>query len=275
MVLQKFKENGGSLMIIPSNNADLNTYNTLLNGFYNTGITQKINGQHNIVTINFSHPLYKNVFDKKVVNFQYPKVSEFYEVKTGAPQLLTYENGAPFLVGLNGFYFFTAPLSNDISNFKNSPLIVPTLYTMGINSLKMADLYEILGQEKTVDLSISLGKDQIIKLSQNGYEVIPEQKSYTNKTTLNFGSVPTKDGLYSVNENDRTLKNISFNYPRSESELRFLNTGNLSATSTSDSINSVFQSLEKENRITELWKWFIIFALLFLLVEVLIQKIFK
>lgn len=275
MVLRKFKENGGSLMIIPANNLDLNSYNSLLNGFYKTGISQKINGEHSIVTIHFSHPLYQNVFDKKVVNFQYPKVTEFYQLKTEAPQLLSYENGAPFLVGLNGFYLFTAPLSNDISNFKNSPLIVPTLYTMGINSLKMPDLYEILGQDKTVDLPVSLAKDQIVKLSQNGYEVIPEQKSYTNKTTLNFGSVPTMDGIYSVKENDRILKNISFNYSRSESELSFMDMGSLFATSTSDSINSLFQSLEKENRITELWKWFIIFTLLFLLVEVLIQKIFK
>lgn len=274
-VLQKFKENGGCLLIIPSDNIALNSYNALLNGFYKTGFYQKIKGENNIVTINFSHPLYQNVFDKKVVNFQYPKVSEFYSVKSGAPQLLTYENGAPFLIGLNGFYMFTSPLSKDISNFKNSPLIVPTLYTMGISSLKMADLYEMLGQTKTVDLSVSLGRDQIIKLSQNGYEVIPEQKSYTNKTTLSFGSVPTKDGLYSIIEKDRILKNISFNYPRSESELRFMDMDNLSSTSSADSINSLFQSLEKENRITELWKWFIILALLFLLVEVLIQKIFK
>lgn len=274
-VLQKFKENGGSIMIIPSKNINIDSYNTLLNGFNKTAISQKINGEHNIVTINFSHPLYQNVFDKKVVNFQYPKVSEYYSVKTGTPQLLTYDNGDPFLIGLKGFYFFTAPLSKETSNFKNSPLIVPTLYTMGINSLKMADLYELMGQDKTVDLPISIGKDQIIKLSQNGYEVIPEQKSFTNKTTLNFGSVPNRDGLFNINEKDRTLRNISFNYPREESELRFMDMDNLSSTSTSDSINSVFDSLEKEDHITELWKWFIILALLFLLVEVLIQKIFK
>lgn len=274
-VLQKFKENGGSIMIIPSKNINIDSYNTLLNGFNKTAISQKINGEHNIVTINFSHPLYQNVFDKKVVNFQYPKVSEYYSVKTGTPQLLTYDNGAPFLIGLKGFYFFTAPLSKETSNFKNSPLIVPTLYTMGINSLKMADLYELMGQDKTVDLPISIGKDQIIKLSQNGYEVIPEQKSFTNKTTLNFGNVPNRDGLFNINEKDRTLRNISFNYPRGESELRFMDMDNLSSTSTSDSINSVFDSLEKEDHITELWKWFIILALLFLLVEVLIQKIFK
>ncbi|MEJ1222039.1 BatA domain-containing protein [Sediminicola sp. 1XM1-17] len=274
-VLSTFKENGGSLLVIPSRNSVIASYNAFLNGLYKTGISQKIEGERNIVSINFSHPLYQNVFDKKVVNFQYPKVSEFYAIKTEAPQLLSYENSAPFLVGAKGFYFFTAPLSEDISNFKNSPLIVPTLYTMGMNSLKMADLYEILGQHKSIDIPVSLGKDQILKLSQKEYEVIPEQKSYTNKTTLSFTNVPNRDGLFSINENGRTLKNISFNNPRNESELRFMDMDNLSAISTSDSINSLFLSLEKENSITELWKWFIIFALLFMLVEVLIQKILK
>lgn len=274
-VLRKFHENGGSLLVIPSENMDMDSYNALLNGFYKTRVTKKINAERNIVSINFSHPLYQDVFDKKVVNFQYPKVSEFYSINSVAQYLLTFDNSAPFLIGQKGFYFFTASLSEDISNFKNSPLIVPTLYTMGINSLKMADLYEILGQNKSIDIPVSLGKDQIIKLSQSEYEVIPEQKSFTNKTTLNFSNVPNRDGLFAINENGRTLKNISFNYPRNESELRFMDLDNISALTVSDSINSLFQSLEKENSITELWKWFIIFALLFMLVEIIIQKIFK
>lgn len=274
-VLRKFHENGGSLLVIPSENMDMDSYNALLNGFYKTRVTKKINAERNIVSINFSHPLYQDVFDKKVVNFQYPKVSEFYSINSVAQYLLTFDNSAPFLIGQKGFYFFTASLSEDISNFKNSPLIVPTLYTMGINSLKMADLYEILGQNKSIDIPVSLGKDQIIKLSQSEYEVIPEQKSFTNKTTINFSNVPNRDGLFAINENGRTLKNISFNYPRNESELRFMDLDNISALTVSDSINSLFQSLEKENSITELWKWFIIFALLFMLVEIIIQKIFK
>jgi hypothetical protein len=33
--------------------------------------------------------------------------------------------------------------------------------------------------------------------------------------------------------------------------------------------------MENDSRVTELWKWFTILALLFMLAEVLIQKIFK
>ena len=43
----------------------------------------------------------------------------------------------------------------------------------------------------------------------------------------------------------------------------------------SQSIPELFNVLEKEGRITELWKWFVIFAMFFVLSEVLVQKLVK
>jgi hypothetical protein len=49
----------------------------------------------------------------------------------------------------------------------------------------------------------------------------------------------------------------------------------LPAVSHGTGIGSSMEAIEKGNGITPLWKWFVILALLFVMVEVLIQKIIK
>jgi len=75
--------------------------------------------------------LYTGVFDKKIDNFQYPKVTTFYPLsEISGASVLSYEDGKPFLQNNGNAYIFTASMSNKNSNFKNSPLIVPTLYNI-------------------------------------------------------------------------------------------------------------------------------------------------
>jgi hypothetical protein len=114
-----------------------------------------------------------------------------------------------------------------------------------------------------------------LKVTQNDYEFIPEQQSFANKTILSFDYNPTKDGIYVISEKSRSIQNISFNYPRAESEFKYLELDILNGNAVLNNLTEVFETMEKDDSVTELWKWFTIFALLFMLAEVLIQKIFK
>jgi len=270
--LKSFTEDDGHLAVIPAVRSDLGSYNQLLSNYYATSYTQPVNYERDITGISFSHPLYRNVFEKNVVNFQYPKVSQYFRLKTNASHILSYQVKDPFLVGSDGLFIFTASLSNENSNFKNSPLIVPTLYNMGINSLKLPQFYYSLGSDQEVDIPAQLPKDNILKLTQNEYELIPRQKSFANKVSLYFNENPRKDGIYSVFDKDDFYRNLSFNYHRNESNLNYLDISNIEATSRNESITSLFQQMQKDNTINTLWKWFVILAVLFMLLEVLIQK---
>jgi len=270
--LKSFTDNGGKLVVIPSNSADLNSYNQFTKSNFGMSYLKKINDKRNITKINFSHPLYQNVFKKKVANFQYPMVSSYYTVKTNAASLLSYEDNEPFLVGRDQTYFFTASIIEANSNYKNSPLIVPTFYNMGKSSLQQPTLYTQMGKINTVDIVTKLAKDQILKAVKNGYEFIPQQRSFSNSVQLRFDENPIEDGIYTIKEEENSIQNISFNYPRKESQLSYINPNQLAQTQTSDSISAFFESFEKNSNINELWKWFVILALLFMLIEILIQK---
>ncbi|MBW8198449.1 BatA domain-containing protein [Muricauda sp. W52] len=272
-ILRTFKNDGGTLIIVPSKNSDISSYNSLLSSLSSTQFQEKVVADVQLTSITFEHPLYRNVFEKEVTNFQYPSVKEYFKIQTSLPTALSLSGGNPFLVGDNGLYVFTVPLELENSNFINSPLIVPTFYNMAQSSLQMPQTYQTLGKSNTVDIPAEIGNDDILKVAKDGYEFIPLQQIFPHRVRVSFDQNPTEDGIYSVLQNQQVLQNISFNYPRTESQLKYLDVGSLENMNSMDSVPELFEYLEAENNITAYWKWFVILALLLALIEVLIQKI--
>ena len=272
--LHLFTQQGGTLIVIPNDDITIANYNTLLNNF-GVRLNQKITTSQEITHINFDHPIYSNVFDQKVNNFQYPEVKTYYSLDAKQSPLLSYASNEPFLLGKRGFYFFTSPLSSELSNFKNSPLIVPTLYNMGVESLKQQELYYTIGKNNSVTIAVEGINDAVLKISNATNEYIPQQQSLNNKIVLNFNEVPSEDGLFTVKNKETNFKHLGFNYPRTESNLTYLDLENSKDIYTPTSISDLFDTLEKDDSKNELWKWFVILALLFGLIEIGIQKYLK
>ncbi len=271
-VLSAFYEKGGSLVIIPSIDSDITTYNPFLSNQFTTRYISKIEQKQDITTIAFDHPLFQSVFEKKVTNFEYPQVNTYWQVSSNSPKALSFANGAPFLLANKNVYIFTASLDNENSNFINAPLIVPTFYNIGINSLKIPSLYHTIGASSTIEISEKIEKDRVLKVAKPGIEFIPLQQSFSNKVRLTFNDNPKEAGTYSLLGTQDTLKNLSFNFSRDESVLRYHDMVAFNATTIQKSVTNLFEKLAKDNSIAQYWKWFIIFALVFALVEVLIQK---
>ncbi len=272
--LNAFTANGGSLVLIPASSSANASYEAMTS---TSGIKFQdvVPGEYNITGISFDHPLFQNVFEKKVTNFQFPKVKKYRRVRSAMPSVLTFQNNDPFLIGKEHFYLFSASLDSANSNFKRSPLIVPTFYSIATQSLKLPQLYHTIGQQEEIDIPVVLGGDHILKVGLKEYEFIPRQRYLANKTTLTFEDHPTVDGIFSVSEEQQPIQQISFNYPRAESELIYINTEQLQADSKNGALRDMFDGIEKDSTISELWKWFVILALFFLLTEIVIQRLVK
>ena len=274
--LNDFTYNGGHILIIPSDEIVLNSYNQLYKNYDLTKFSELNSNKKKITSINFSHPLFTNVFDKKVTNFQYPKVNSYYglSINSGA-SILNFEDGSSFLINSGNVYSFTAALNDENSNFKNSPLIVPVLYNMGKQSLKLPQLYYTIGKENTIDINTTLSQDDILTLNDGDYQVIPLQKTYASKVELITNEYPKEAGIYSVKSKDGVLKNLSYNYNRSESDLTYFELSSIENIKVSDAVDLTLQEIKSATNVNELWKWFVIFALAFLIIEMLILKFFK
>lgn len=271
--LNSFKRDGGSLVIIPGNTIDVTSYNTLLGSFGGLQLQQQISLKLPISGISFEHPLYQNVFEKKVTNFEYPEVNQYYKTNMKGATAITYANGAPFLINTENTYLFTAPLNSENSNFQASPLVVPTFYNLGALSLKKAPLYFSLGNENKVAIAASLEKDNIISLYKDTDQFIPRQQVFPNKIELSFLDKPEKDGIYAVTTSQDTLQRLSFNYKREESNLVYHNNmSQIDGVTVQTDIIGLFDKLAEDSSVSSYWKWFVIFTLIFALLELLIQK---
>ncbi|MFS4455700.1 BatA domain-containing protein [Maribacter sp. 2304DJ31-5] len=273
--IQSFLDNAGTVTIIPARDIDLSSYNQLTNGYFNTSYSDKITQETPISDVVSEHPLYTNVFDGEVTNFQYPKVSTYYRLHSKAPFALNFQNKAPFLIGAPNFYSFSASLSTENSNFKNTPLIVPTFYNMGLHSLKLPTLYHTIGNSAKIEIPISLAQDNILKTSNGIYDFIPQQQVLPQKVRLAFVENPIVDGIFQIKNKDTIMRSIGFNYHRKESELLYLDINGVKDNSTYTSISDFFQEAQKNNSINEFWKWFAILALLFVLIETALQRFLK
>ncbi|WP_194768371.1 vWA domain-containing protein [Tamlana sp. I1] len=274
--LKQFSAQGGTIIIIPSNNIQLTAYNLFLNS-YGAQFSNIITAEKRITTINYSHPLYNNgVFTKQVKNFQYPKVNQFYGLTSNqASAALQFEDGKLFLAELNHVFVFSAALNSDNSSFKNSPLIVPTLFNIGKQSFKIPEIYYTIGRENTFEVETQMQQDAVLSLVNEDVNLIPRQQYFNNKVVIHTSEEPSTAGTFSVMNGIETLKNVSFNYNRSESDLVYRNLSASKNVMVSDSVTKIFDSIKSDTKINALWKWFVIFALALLIIEMLILKFFK
>lgn len=270
--LTAYVEEGGGLVVIPNENIDLVNYKGFLVNHLAPSFVEKVNLNLDVSNIVFDHPIYSNVFENRVSNFDYPKVSMHYSMKGSGSNVLNLSNGDPFLISKGNTYIFSSPLNKELSTFQNSPLIVPTFYKMGMNSLKLPPLYFSLGDRNEIDLPTILEKDNIIKLSQNETELIPVQRSFPNKVTLTLDENNNQEGIFSIMKQTDTLTYLGLNHKRDESDLRYQELNEAAFATLETNIPTIFQRITEDNTINAYWKWFVIFAITLALVELLIQK---
>lgn len=276
--LKNYYDKGGTIVFIPTMEGNINSYNSFLKTFNSISMNEKTK-EKQITKISFNHPIYQNVFEKKVTNFQYPKVTSSWIISGKSLPVLQFEDQGIFLGNttnrLGNLYFFSAAINKQNSNFQNSPLIVPTFYNMGQNNNKTGLNGFIIGENNFTIINETISKDNVLSVSNAENSFIPMQQILNNKIKLTFGNYPEIAGNYSVLKDKEALKNISFNYPRTESNLNEVNTNYFEDCTDVNSITTFYNDIHSNRTNSEVWKYFIIATLLLVLLELLIQKFVK
>ena len=270
--LIKSMQNGKSICIIPDTDQAIDNYSSVLSGLNLPAFQRFNNNKKNITQINFEHPLLKNVFSKKVENFEYPHVKSSFVFGSSRNQILSYLDQTSFLAGKEQTYAFSASLSRDNSNFQSSPLIVPIFYNMALQSISDLPLYHQINKKSTYRIKADLGEDEIVRLINENENFIPRQQSEGEKLVIETREYPKTAGNYKITKEDDTLAHVSYNQLRKESNLSYYK---IDQENTFASIDAYFEYQTSKNEIVELWKWLLIFALLMLMIEILILKYIK
>jgi hypothetical protein len=279
-----YSNKGGDLVIIPNNKIDVNSYNLFLEKIANSKIESKISDTLKITDINYNHPLFKNVFSKKVSNFQYPTTQSYYPILSkNSSKIVSFENNLSFISQIKDAnsktYWVSSSLNKNNSNFLNSPLIVPVFYNFGKLSFQHSKLYYFLDDKNNIDIETKLEKEAILNISNSKLSFIPAQQTFQNKVTIITKEQPNKAGFYYVLRKKDTLQTLAYNTPKEESVLNFMDLNSLkeknSNINIATSITDVFKNLNEKNEVHWLWKWFLVLAIVSLLLEIFILKFYK
>ena len=280
--IQTYIDTGGNLVIIPSNKLNIASYNDLFSSLQIGKIIDQNETKKLITKINYDHPFFKNVFIKQIKNYQYPVVYQYINtVMPNASDLLNLDNGKEFISEINKknskIYWIASALNNKNSNFSSSPLIIPVFYNFALQNNTNKQLYYKIGKTNTISVRSILQKDEVLRITKGEYNFIPLQVTKTDKVILTTSNQPSKVGIYQISNKNELKKNIAYNYDRSESNLQYhsVNENIKDNVYYFSSVKNALIKINEQNKTHNLWQLFISFALIFLIAEILLQKLFK
>ncbi len=295
--LYNYVQQGASIVIIPAKKINIESYNQLLTQLNSIQILKQDTAETELAQINYRHFLYKNVFKDTKKHLLLPKVNIHYKTikniqNTDKILLSALNKDVLLLQGNSGkgkYYLFTFPLNTNNTGFYLHPVFVPTLYNMAAFSQNISDIYYTLGNTKPVEVNIKLSGDNILRIiaDKSEYEFIPKIITTGRQNIkIDFMNQIDKAGNYYLLSDKDTLAALSFNYNRKESDIQSYTNTEINQLikryklnnfkilpADAKKFNSEISDLRTERK--NLWKWFIILALIFISAEVIIIKFWK
>ncbi|MBK8515786.1 MAG: BatA domain-containing protein [Saprospiraceae bacterium] len=292
--LLQYLRNGGKVLVFPGKSAELSTYNNFMsfaggNMFGNSNISKR-----EVSQINTEEFIFSDVYINTGGNLKLPVTSFSYNFNVqssiGEEKLLTYRDGGSFLskyrIGDGQLFVCASPLSNDINDLVyNAEVFVPLIYKMAISTIKQKPIAFTINNNLVINTENKrMSGDFVYKVTDGKNEIIPGQIPTGNLISLDLSDQIKHSGFYDLLLSENIESKLAFNYDRRESDMTLISESGLEGINPANVkiklIPSVLQAnisgaiYEKDKGIV-LWKWFAIFALLFLAIESLLIRYFK
>ena len=291
--LTQYLRNGGNVLIFPAANANTGTYNSFLGPLPANELGAFETQERTVGSVNFEEFIFRGVFQNKSTNLRLPVTKGNFRLSRtggrGEEILLTYRDGSSFLskyqIGGGNLYFSSAPLSEQYNNLISSgEIFVPMLYKMAVSEGQAKPTAYTIGKNEVIALESHSGQGEIVyKLKGTEEEFIPEQRIVASKLYLSFRNPLKTAGFYDLFlDPQEPLSTLAFNYDRRESQMEYLsgddlgalagpNIAILPATAQAD-LSAI---VGERSQGVVLWRWFLIAALAFLALEVLLLRFWK
>lgn len=287
--LKDFVEGGGSLAVFPALNADAASYREALALFGASFGTRDTAGVK-VERIDLRSPFYREVFSSMPANVDLPLVRARYAMvpAPAAEVLLRLRSGAAFLSatpqGKGRVYLCAAPLDAAGGNFSRHALFVTSMLRMAELARPMGALYHIIGQEAVIPLEGTdlAGESPPHLKGPGGTDAIPEVRRTVAGAALVLHQEDLVPGPYALTVEADTVAILALGLPRGEGDLSAYGPGELKAllerqglstiTVLDKAGNELAASLRNLEHGAKPWKWFILAALFFLLLEILLIR---
>ncbi len=283
--IRQMGEINGKKLVIPARSIDLNSYARMGEwnpSVYSNTYEQRINSK------TLDHPFLSGVFtEKQTDRAVMPLVNPLYEVQGYFEKVLKTNEDKPVLSrvgdGSDEFYFLSSPLGDDYGDFHKHALFVPIMYKLAFKK-EVGILYFRLGREYFETSIDSVMSQAILKLSSGDDEFIPSYRLSTHGITVEIPPEMEQPGIYYLTNEKDTIGTFAFNYSTDESNILTYDEGQLQElvaayphisyhAVTSNVLEGSLSELEDEEM--PLWKYALILALIFILIESFLLRFLK
>jgi len=305
--LKTFCQNGGNVLVFPPQRAETSSYDAFLQNFNGGNLGAFDPTPRQASQLNTEEFVFRDVFLNKSANLRLPNTQGNFKISPARGEyIITYRDGTAYLAkfpqGEGALYLCAAPLDEKVNDLVlNGAVFVPMVFKMAIAGTKGRQIAYTIGKDEVLEAKhrVSARGETNYKLRkhldtpdgaanaptspESNREFIPEQRIFGSKVLLTPGTQVNDAGWYQLHlQGDSTLAEYAFNYDRKESDLRFqtdetLAEGlqpNIKVLSTNAAAN-FSQVVQEQERGIVLWRWCVIFALLFLALETLFLRLWK
>ncbi len=294
--IEKFVSAGGSVLIIPSFGADISTYNNFLASISLGQMADKTTGDTKVSTVNYEHYIFKNAFEKTNGNIDMPTLKAWYPLSlnsaTTAEPMMMLQSGSPFMlsssVGNGRAYICAVSLLTEESSFTNHAFFPTTLLRVAEFSQSSEQLAYELGKEQAITLrNLNVTGEETFRLRnvQSNLEIIPEHRNAGGNTEIFIHTDLDAAGNYALMMGDVQSATLSFNYDRTESDTKAISADDVQKTIEekdwsnwnilSGNLESIAAGAGEITDGKKYWLTMIVWALIFLAVEILLIKFWR
>ena len=300
--LQTAVEAGLSVLLLPGEQSDLSSINSLTQRLLNSEFKPIEKSQISVSAILSEHPIYRSAFVRLPENLLLPEVQKYFPIqissRSNLQPLLRLNNNDLFLgfgnVGNGRVYLSAVPFNNTFSNFQNQPLFVVTLLNMILQSANNEALYHLLSQQEATITNVGAvhAPPLYLQTADSDFEIIPQVRFRGNQLFINTFSSLRNAGNYILTRTGgarpaqvEPIAKLSYNYDRKESNLQSYTPSDLERQIEQHRLSgfsilgntfiAMDDSLLTIHSRVAWWKWCLVFALLFLLLEAAILRFFR
>jgi preprotein translocase subunit SecG len=289
--LKTYLNAGGTVVLFPDLDADIQTYNSFLSGLSLPTIQTLNTTATKVDQIDLQNPIFKTVFEEIPKNLDLPAVSRYYsfvEKNTANKEDIMLLPGrksffSKYGIGNGQVYLSASGLNTNDGNLARHPVFVPLIYRLALSGANESPLYYNLGNDNALaSKKITLGKNQNLKITADRFEAIPEIRQANGKTLIYIADQIKNAGFYNLKLADSLLAVYSFNNGRTESDMHYLSKAELdqlagkSNLKIFDTDKDAVKLIAGANKIGQtLWKLCLILSLIFIAAEILLIRFFN
>lgn len=289
-------KSGATVVLIPGLTLSLQSWNTYLqkHRLPNFGALDSVNTE--LSFFNSEDPIYSGVFESSPKNYKAPRLFNRYGLQVTSSQnfmtLFGRSKEEPYLLYsnvLNGrIVLMGSSMSIRHTNFQNHALFAATFLRLAETSSFQKPLYMTIGEESNFPIHQKISENSPIYLRNQefGTDVIPQVINTNSSRYVSFSHLEDQiknAGFYELTDEKDFSSTLALNYNRDESDVRSFRSEEIQQEFTNSGWNKV-EPLQisdsgqieiNQLKATEYWRILLIFALIFIAIEVLLLKLWK